>query len=187
MVEAFIKPERADGQPEINGLNVLDEPTLNQTDPTVLELNLRQNLKTKAAHNVVVRSIEEAHKNPRQITRWINSVNDLHKNVQPHQVQFSKQMPDPDIIMQVWPTEMEDALSEIDLPDPSLEIDLGTYAKILLNVLDVPVYDNNPNNKGLIESLHLMFSVLMDFEENIHFQALGGTNNDDEEGQENIH
>lgn len=89
-------------------------------------------------------------------------------------------MPDPDIVMQVWPTEMEDALSDIELPDPNLEIDLGTYAKILLSILDIPVYENNPNNKGLVESLHMMFSVLMDFEENQHFQAMGGTNNDED-------
>lgn len=90
-------------------------------------------------------------------------------------------MPDPDLLMQVWPSEMEDALDTIELPDPQIELDLGTYAKVVLSLLDIPVYDNNPHKKSIVESLHLMFSVLMDFEENQHFQAMGGEDKDKEQ------
>lgn len=73
-----------------------------------------------------MRSIENAYQNPKQITRWINSVNDLHKNKPPATVQYSKQMPDPDLIMQVWPSEMEEAFNKIPMPTPDIELDLQT-------------------------------------------------------------
>lgn len=99
---------------------------MNQTDPLVLEMQLKQNIKTKTNMPNNVRSIEDAHKNTKQIQRWITSINDLHKNKPPAQVQYSKQMPDPDTIMQFWPTEMEDALNAIDFPEPEIELDLAT-------------------------------------------------------------
>lgn len=135
----FVKPNRPDGQTDNMGLTVLDEPILNQTDPLVLEMQLRQNIKSKAAPTIQVRSIEDAHKNGRSIQRWITSINDLHKNKPPAQVQYSKQMPDPETIMQVWPTEMEEALRNVDWPDPNIELDLATYARVLLSILDIPV------------------------------------------------
>lgn len=83
----FVKPNRPDGDAENLGLVVLDEAIMNQTDPLVLEMQLRQNIKSKTAPTMQVRSIEDAHKNPKNIQRWINSINDLHKNKPPAQVQ----------------------------------------------------------------------------------------------------
>jgi hypothetical protein len=41
-IDEFIKVGRPDGKPEELGLNVLDEPSGKQSDPTVLNLQLRQ-------------------------------------------------------------------------------------------------------------------------------------------------
>lgn len=79
-------------------------------------------------------------------------------------------MPDPDLIMQVWPSEMEEAFNKIPMPKPDIELDLSTYCKVLLAILDIPVHENNNQKKSIVESLHLMFSVLLDFQENMHFQ-----------------
>jgi intraflagellar transport protein 46 len=63
-----------------------------------------------------VHSIESAEKNPKQIMQWINSVGDIHKNKQPPSVSYSKPMPDIDSLMQVWPQEVEELLSELAAP-----------------------------------------------------------------------
>ena len=39
--------------------------------------------------------------------------------------------------------------------------------QVLCNILDIPFYENP------IESLHVMFSLYMDFKDNAHFQAGG--------------
>lgn len=61
-------------------------------------------------------SIESAEKNPKQIVQWINSVGDIHKTKQPPSVSYSKPMPDIDSLMQVWPQEVEELLSELAAP-----------------------------------------------------------------------
>lgn len=54
-----------------------------------------------------VHAIEEAERHPKKITDWVNSVNDIQKDKQPPSVNYSKQMPDIDSLMQVWPAEVE--------------------------------------------------------------------------------
>ena len=56
-----------------------------------------------------VDSIEHADKKPKEISRWINSVSDLHKARPPPTVNYTKNMPDIDTLMQEWNPEMEAA------------------------------------------------------------------------------
>ena len=44
---------------------------------------------------------EKYRKNPKEITTWINSVSDLHKNKPPPSVNYQKMMPEIDALMQV--------------------------------------------------------------------------------------
>ena len=74
-------------------------------------------------------------------------------------------MPDIDSLMEVWPEAFEQMLNSTPLPSPDLDLSLAEYAKTLCAVLDIPTYDNP------IESLHLMFSLFIDFRNNPHFQA----------------
>lgn len=68
--------------------------------------------------------------------------------------------------MDVWPESFEQLLHSVSLPSPELDLSLLEYVKVLCAVLDIPVYDNP------IESLHVMFSLFMDFRDNPHFQAM---------------
>jgi intraflagellar transport protein 46 len=54
-----------------------------------------------------VDSIEHADKKPKEIARWISAVQDLHKTRPPPTVNYSKNMPDFDILMEEWKPEME--------------------------------------------------------------------------------
>ena len=46
------------------------------------------------------------------------------------------------------------------------------YARIVLTMLDIPVH-KLANNKTLIESLHVLFTLFSTFRQNQHFQQKG--------------
>ena len=77
---------RPDGKEDGLGLRYLDEPSSNQSDPTVLELQLRAKSKKLQNGDVVVRSIEGADRNPAKIEKWIQDIADLHRSKPPPQV-----------------------------------------------------------------------------------------------------
>jgi len=172
-LDGFLKVPRPDGKEDSTGLKFLDEPASNQSDPTVLELNLRAKSKKLQYSEMVVRSIEHADKNPQKIEKWIHDINELHRNKPPVQVNYKKNMPDFDALMDAWPTEIEALLNSgamaggnggFVLPSPDLDVSLLEYVKILCATLDIPVYENP------IESLHLLFSIYLEFRNNPHFQ-----------------
>jgi intraflagellar transport protein 46 len=147
-------------------LKRLDEPASIQSDPTVLELQLRAMSKKQQYGDVSVRSIENAEKSPLAIEKWIANISELHRSKPPPQVHYHKNMPEVESLMEVWPDGFEEALSKIHLPPPDLDLTLVEYAKVLCSILDIPVYDN------VVESLHLMFTLYSDFKNNPHFQAM---------------
>ena len=98
---------KPDGTKEDLGIQMLDEPSLNHEDKTVLELKYIQSKNVVRSTPMTVDSIESADKKPKEISRWINSVQDLHKTRPPPTVNYTKQMPDADTLMMEWPPEME--------------------------------------------------------------------------------
>jgi len=117
---------------------------------------------------VQVRSLEQAEENPKQIQQWINSVSELHKTRPPPTVQYTKNMPDIESLMQEWAPEMEDAFGQLALPGSDIDLPLGEYAKVICGLMDIPVYKLG-NKKSIIEALHLLFSLYAEFKENPHF------------------
>lgn len=76
------------------GISQLDEPALNCEDKTVLELKYVQSKNVVRSAPMTVDSIEGADKKPKEISRWINSMQELHKSRPAPTVSYSKQMPD---------------------------------------------------------------------------------------------
>uniref|UniRef100_A0A7S3D4V8 Intraflagellar transport protein 46 homolog n=1 Tax=Palpitomonas bilix TaxID=652834 RepID=A0A7S3D4V8_9EUKA len=119
-IDAFIKLPRPDGKPDNLGLTVLDEPAAKQSDATVIEMKVRSTTKQSNLQPMSVKRLENADKKPKEITNWIDSINELHRNKPPPTVNYSKPMPDIESLMQVWPPEIEDLLQQV-----SREV--GTY------------------------------------------------------------
>eukprot|EP00878_Enallax_costatus_P027639 GHUV01029776.1.p1 GENE.GHUV01029776.1~~GHUV01029776.1.p1 ORF type:complete len:254 (+),score=60.19 GHUV01029776.1:1292-2053(+) len=165
--DEFIKVPRPDGRPDYLGLKVLDEPAAVQSDPTLLNLQLRQVSKdTPGVRMDVVGRIEHSDKDRKQrLAAWISSIGELHKNKPSAAVRYSKPMPDLEVLMQEWPPELEAALRSSQLPTADLALDLLTYSKLVCALLDVPVYDN------IIESLYVLFSLFLEFKQNPFFRA----------------
>jgi len=77
-------------------------------------------------------------------------------------------MPDADTLMNEWPSEMEQALKEIPFPGPEIDMHAADYARLVCSMLDVPCH-KLANNKSVIESLHVLFTLYSDFKSNQHF------------------
>ena len=109
-----------------------------------------------------VDSIESADKKPKEISRWINSVQDLHKTRPPPTVNYTKQMPEFDMLMTEFNPEFERALKDMSFPGPEIDINTADYARLICSMLDIPVH-KLANSKSIIESLHVMFTLFSDF------------------------
>lgn len=172
-IDEFIKVSRPDGKPDLLGLKVLDEPAAVQSDPSLLTMQLRQTSKQAGASSgaaSTVAKVEDPAKNSKRITDWIKSIGDLQKGKPGATVHISNGMPDVEALMQQWPVEVEQKLHSMKLPDSTLDVDLHSFVKIICSVLDIPVYDNP------IESLHVLFTLLLEFKNNPAFKStqMGG-------------
>ena len=91
----------------------MDEPALNCEDKTVLELKYVQLKNVVRPTLTSVDSIENAEKKSKDVTRWINNVQELHKSRPAPTVNYTKQMPDFDQLMSELNPTMERALNEL--------------------------------------------------------------------------
>lgn len=98
-VDSFLKMPKPDGTKEDLGITVLDEPALNHEDKTVIELRYIQEKNVVRATPMTVEAIDNADKKPKEVSRWIKSVQDLHKTRPPPTVNYTKQMPDVEGLM----------------------------------------------------------------------------------------
>ncbi|CAD7928273.1 unnamed protein product [Amoebophrya sp. A25] len=164
-VDAMIKIPRPDGKADGLGLTRLDEPCLNPSDPTVLELQLRSISKHQNLPQAEVRSV----RTDAEIKQWISRIGDLHRSKPATAVHYSKKMPDIENLMQVWPAEMEQYLEDnvVGLQLAALDhksLSLKDYVKVICVLLDIPVHEGS-----LTDSLHVLFSLYSEFKNNQHF------------------
>jgi intraflagellar transport protein 46 len=162
-VDGFIKVPRPDGKESTLGLARLDEPCLNASDPTVLDLQLRSISKANYGE-ADVKGIENAEKNPKEIANWIARIEDLHRMKPPPTVHYAKRMPDIEPLMQVWPTDFEEYLKTNPLPDlAELDLPLKEFVKMVGVLLDVPMQGE------CVDTLHVIFTLYAEFKNNPHF------------------
>ncbi len=176
-IDAFIKVPRPDLQSEKVGLSVLDEPAAKQSDPSVLDLQLRAISKRSSQKQVVVKKVDNTEKSAKDIDKWIKDISDLHRSKPPPSVHYSKPMPDIDTLMQEWPGVVEDILKETGIPTAEFECDVATYVDIISALLDVPIH------KSRIQSLHVFFSLFSAFKHSQHFNQMAAENNLDDSQQ----
>ncbi|GAB6033091.1 Intraflagellar transport protein 46 [Chamberlinius hualienensis] len=163
-IDAFIKVTRPDKKEESLGLTVIDEPSLKQSDPSVLDLQLRAISKESTTKSITVKTLEDAEKNVKEIDKWIKSISDLHRSKPPPAVHYSRNMPSIDTLMQEWSPQVEELLKDISLPSADMDVNLAQYVDIACNILDIPVFNSR------IQSLHLLFSLYLTFKKHQHFQ-----------------
>ena len=97
----------ADNKLEL-GLTVLDEPSAKQSDPNIIELQLRSVSKTSNSRMSKIKKVSDVDKEVKIVEKWIKDIEDLHRSKPAPTIQYSKQMPDIDHLMQVIITERID-------------------------------------------------------------------------------
>mmetsp|Transcript_29504 Transcript_29504/g.42206 ORF Transcript_29504/g.42206 Transcript_29504/m.42206 type:complete len:291 (-) Transcript_29504:185-1057(-) len=127
------------------------------------------------ARNVTVQSLEGNASLPStklQIDTWINSIQELHRSKPPEQVTYKKPMPPiEELLLSPWPQDFVSSLRNetIVFPNVDLDLSLEEYGALLCSIIDIPVYKGS-----LIESIHLMFSLFIQFRANsAHFSPPG--------------
>lgn len=162
-IDAFIKVPRPDKKEEQLGKISLDEPAAQQSDPSVLDLQLRALSRLTTSKELTVKKVIHG---PQVIDRWIRDISDLHQSKPPPTVVYNRPMPDIDSLMQVWPSEVESLLHDADsgcAPNAEYELeDIKTYVDLVCSVCDIPVY------KSRIQSLHVLFSLYAAFKQSPH-------------------
>lgn len=153
-IDAFVKVERPDDVAEQMGLTVLDEPSIYQSDPSVLDLRLRTLFKqSSSTRTIVAKTVQDANKG-KAIEKWIKDISDLHRAKPLPSVTYATPMPDIDSLMQEWPPEVEEVIQEHGIPSEDFECDLESYIDIACGLLDIPV-----SSGSRIHSVHLMLSL----------------------------
>lgn len=172
-VDAFLKISRPDSLPEDLGINMIDEPTIQGIDPSIFSLEISYKLKSKVPSNMLIKTLEQAEKNPNKIQNWIEQISNLHKEKMSSSVSYTKTMPDIEELMQVFPDKMVNTFREVAFPDENLNMPAENYAKIICNLMDIPIYTSN-STKAIIEALHILFTLYSEFKENVNFQNENG-------------
>ena len=159
-IDAFIKIPRPDGHAEDLGRKTMDEPSAQQSDPSVLDLQLRAVGKTTSKKELTVKKVKG---DQEAIEKWIRDISDLHRSKPPPTVVYNRPMPDIDLLMQEWPSEVESLLRGTGcLPNAELEANLNDYVDLICSMTDIPVYKNR------IQSLHVLFSLYLSFKQSPH-------------------
>lgn len=116
--------------------------------------------------DIVIKKIENAEKNHKQIQNWMDEISALHNKsgISPV-VTPTKKMPDMESLMKEWPEAMENILKVMEFPDERLKLGLEDYCRLACNLIDIPVHKLQ-NKRAVIESLHMFFSLYQVIVEN---------------------
>nr|SVE88955.1 EOG090X0FP3 [Daphnia sinensis] len=154
--DAFLKIDRPDESAEFLGLTIIDEPSLNQSDPSVLDLRLRSIYKQSSAKKTVARTIEEGNK-VKAIEKWIKDINELHRSKPLPTVNYNKPLPDIDALLQEWNPDVEDILSEDKILPSNLNCDLSFYIDVACDAL---LQEWNPDVEDILSEDKILPSNL---------------------------
>ncbi len=186
-IDAFIKVPRPDGMADYLGLRVLDEPDINQSNPTILDMKLKS-LSKSSIHPQSPNKVYAIHdtqalkSNPKPLNTWIQSLEELHATRPPAVVKYTRPMPDLEELMQAWRPEIEQQFKQIQLETGKHpELPLEDYVRFILAIMDIPLHSSqntsksiqtekkNAQSRTLIESLHVLFSLYSAFQQSNHF------------------
>ncbi|KAI9106060.1 intraflagellar transport complex B protein 46 C terminal-domain-containing protein [Phlyctochytrium arcticum] len=165
------------------GSEVLDEPSIKQSDPAVLDLRLRalhKSSSTSQLNPTKIRAIQLGGQQDgiKALNQWIQNVHSLHAQKPQDRVEFSKKMPDVEVLMSQWAEGMEEALDQGEVQVPSAEIDMSLkeYCQLACNMVDIPIHlphtrQKRTETRAHIESLYCLLNLYSEFKNSQHFSG----------------
>ncbi|KAJ3014142.1 Intraflagellar transport protein 46, partial [Thoreauomyces humboldtii] len=177
------------------GITVLDEPSPNQSDPSVLDLHIRALNKAHISSGSTsapakIRSIllgapgthddggMAGAQQVKALTQWIQNMGTLRSQRRTDAaVAYAKPMPDVETLMHEWPEDVEKAFQtgEITVPSADIDLSLPDYAQLACNMIDIPVHprpaSSRPPNEARshVDALHVLFTLYLEFKTSQHF------------------
>ncbi|KAL7746589.1 Intraflagellar transport protein 46 [Sorochytrium milnesiophthora] len=184
-IDACIRIPRPDDQdPDLLGLAIVDEPSARQSDPTLLGLKLRAEMKSVGVASgagdalALVKAIPHAEITDKVIDGWVSDISDLHENrPAASAVVYQSRMPDTEALMQVWDEDVEKEIDEmLGNLQPDIDLPLDQYIRIVLSLLDIPLYEAKPAQRpiSVVQSVHALFTLFQAFQESAHFGGQDG-------------
>ena len=167
-IDAFIKVPRPDGEMDDLGLTILDEPSISQSNPQLLKMELREQYGITSPENQsdgYVGYIQNVQNNRKELDAWLESIEEIHRNRPPPVYIYQTQMPEIEYLMEQWDDTFDETLKSCPIPTADLDISLEEYAKIICAILEIPVKGN------IIESLHHLFVLYSEFISNQYFKS----------------
>eukprot|EP00158_Paraphelidium_tribonemae_P007150 Partr_v1_DN28130_c0_g1_i3_m56176 putative intraflagellar transport 46 homolog (Chlamydomonas) len=177
------------------GITLIDEPSIESSDIALRQMQMRAKQQSAATVNPeeeVPAISSKSHDYNRALAKWCQSVLDIHGKLNPDRVFYSKRMPSIELLMSEWNTPLGfDSRSAEDtdevwrqfkrkvMPEGGkmsfggLKIPFGDLAKVACLLVDIPVYASETGatkqSRNLIESLHVLFSLYLEFKNSGHF------------------
>jgi intraflagellar transport protein 46 len=167
-IDAFIKVPRPDGDLDDLGLVIVDEPSIAQSNPQVLRMELREQYgvtSPSTESDGYVGHIEDLQKNRKALDSWLDSLEEIHRNRPPPTIIYTHKMPEMEDLMEPWPAQLEEALASVLLPTADIDLGFDEFARVICALLEIPVRGN------LIESIHHLFTLYSSFTRNDYFAA----------------
>ena len=152
LCDPCVRPPRPDGAPDSSPeglLDALDEPAPQQSDPVLLDLQLRA-LAFRGGRGAV-RAIADAAARPADVARWAASIRALHGGRPPApRLAHARPLPTTTALMQPWPPAVGAAVRAL-LAAPPLggplvlpaDLPLAAQACLACALLDVPVHGSD--------------------------------------------
>lgn len=162
------------------GIDVLDEPSGQQSDPALLHMKLRS-LSTQVRHgggtggssggsgsrmgtggaNSAAGPMVPVAKSAKDVERWIAEIHNLHVN-QPFPMIMHRRKPlqDIDALMNEWPPELERTLNAMGFPNAYLDCSLEFYVRLICTVFDI-VIPSTESQSDYIFALYTLFNLFL--------------------------
>jgi hypothetical protein len=181
------------------GVKVMDSPSMDSSELALKQIQMRASMPSSS--NIPVSDHVPAinpknHDYTRALAKWCESVLDIHSKENPDRVFYSKRMPNLEVLMNEWANPLGyESKSHEDTDEiwrqyrkkclnditslAECDLDLKDFVKIACLLVDIPVYANDEgsptksgNNRHMIESLHVFFSLFHEFKASGHFGKL---------------
>lgn len=139
------------------GLEILDEPCGEQSEPALLHMKLRSISTTNPHAPGPPPSVS---KSTKDVEKWIAEVQALRANQPYPMVVHSKNCPDIDTLMTEWPAKMEQSLNTIGFPNANLNCSLKFYIELICGLFDIPMALANDQTDYIL-SLNTLFNLYL--------------------------
>lgn len=168
------------------GVETLDEPAGQQSEPALLHMKLRSvsmhiaggenggggTPDSRGGTGASKLPLVPVARQSKDVDKWITEIQQLHLSRQPYpliiqqqqqqQSAGNRQVADIDALMNEWPVELERTLGSVGFPSAHLDCSLEMYVRLVCGLLDIPIPAGaKATQADFIYALNTLFTLYM--------------------------